>query len=86
MTVYDVTYMWSLKQMYIAKQKQTRRHRKQDGSYQWKKEEGARQGYGIKRFELLCIKQVGNKDILYNSWKYSHYFVIILIEYNLQKH
>ena len=40
MTVYDVTCMWSLKQMYIAKQKQTRRYRKQDGGYQWEEGKG----------------------------------------------
>ena len=44
MTVYDVTYVWSLKQMYIAKQKQTRRYRKQDSGYQWEEGRGGKTG------------------------------------------
>ena len=37
---------------------------------------GANKGYGINK--LLCIKQISNKDILYSTEKYSHYFVITL--------
>ena len=50
--------------MYVAKQKQTHRYRKQTSGYQWGE---ARQGYGIKRYKLLCIKQISNKDILYSN-------------------
>ena len=30
----------------------------------------------IKRYKLLCIKQISNKGILHSTGKYSHYFVI----------
>ena len=29
-------------------------------------------GYGIKRYKLLCIKWISNKDILYSTGKYSY--------------
>ena len=48
-----------------TKQKQTHRYRKQTSGYQ--KEEGSgerpNQGYGTKKYKLLCIKQISNKDI-----------------------
>ena len=34
--------------------------------------------YGIKKYKLLCIKYINNKDILYSTGKYSHYFIITL--------
>ena len=37
---------------------------------------GANQGYGIKRDNLLCIKQISNKNMLYSTGNYSHYLVI----------
>ena len=39
---------------------------------------GARWRYGIKRYKLLCIKKIRNKDILHSTGNYSHYFVITL--------
>ena len=38
----------------------------------------ARQGYEIMRYQLLGIKQINNKDTLYNTGKYSHYLAITL--------
>ena len=41
-------------------------------------------GYGIKRYKLLCIKQMSNKDILYSIGNYSHCLIITFNgEYNL---
>ena len=37
---------------------------------------GEKQGYGIKRYKLLCIKQTRTKDILYNTGNCSHCFVV----------
>ena len=80
MTVYDVTCMWSLKQMYIAKQKQTRRYRKQDGGYQW--EEGQHRHM---EWEIPIIGCKAEYVQLYNMyktyctvcpWEYSQCFVI----------
>ena len=57
--------------------KQTRRQH--TSSYQWGEGRAvATQGQGIKRSTLLCLKQLSNKDIFYNTGKYSHYFVITL--------
>ena len=39
---------------------------------------GTSYGYGIKRYKLLGIKSISNKDILYSKGKYSHYFVLTL--------
>ena len=35
---------------------------------------------GIKRYKLLCVKWISNKDVLYKTGKYNHYFVIPLKE------
>ena len=35
-------------------------------------------GEGSLMYTLLCLKQLSNKDIFYNTGKYSHYFVITL--------
>ena len=35
---------------------------------------------GIKRYKLLCVKWISNKDVLYKTGKYNHYFVILLKE------
>ena len=44
--------------MYIAKQKQTCRYKEQTSGYQCRgrREGEARQGYGINRHKILCIK------------------------------
>ena len=34
------------------------------------------QGYGINRYELLYIKQICNKDLLYSTGNYSYYLII----------
>ena len=79
--LYDTTYMWNLKHNindYICKtetdsqiQKINQQLPKGRG-----KGGGAKQGYGIKRYKLLCIKQISNKDILYSTGNYSHYLII----------
>ena len=33
---------------------------------------------GIKRYKLICIKEISNKAIFCNIGKYRHYFVITL--------
>ena len=43
-----------------------------------RKERAGAIGYEIKSQKLLCIKKLSNKDILYKTWKYSHYFIITL--------
>ena len=35
-------------------------------------------GCGIKRYKLLCTKQISNKDILYSTGNYSHYYYFFL--------
>ena len=57
-----------------AKQ-QTRGHGKQTGGYQ-RTGGGTNYGFGINRYELLCIKWISNRDMLYSTAKSSHYFVI----------
>ena len=69
---------FTIKQMdaYIAKQKQTQRYQKQlvvtSGEF-------ARQGYGIKRYKLICIKQISNNDILYGTGNYRYYLIITFL-------
>ena len=61
----------------ITKQKQTHRHRKQTYGYQGgKRKGGINQEYGIKRYTLLYIKQINNKDLLYSTGNYIQYLVI----------
>ena len=58
--------------------KQTHRYKRQTSSYQ--KVEGVGRGkqrYGIRKYKLLCIKSISNKNMLYNKGKYSHYLIII---------
>ena len=55
--------------MYLTKQKQIQKMQRTNqwlpvGRGQWG---GTRQGYGIKRCKLFCIKQVRNKKILYSA-------------------
>ena len=61
-----------------TKQKQTHRHRKQTYGYQRGKagEGGINQEFGIKRYTLLYIKQINNKDLLYSTGNYIQYPVI----------
>ena len=58
------------------KQKETHRYTEQTGSYQWG------EGRGL-RDKNYYVKKLSNKDILYSTRKYSHYFVITLNGYNL---
>ena len=44
---------------------------------------GANQGYGSKRYKLLCIKQISNKDTLYSTGNYRFFLQLPLMEYNL---
>ena len=37
---------------------------------------GTNSGYGIKRYKLLCMQQISNKDILYSTEDYNHYLII----------
>ena len=65
--------------MYEAKEKCTPRYRKQTSGYWWGElnRAGAKQGCGIKRYKLLCIKQIstrihctaqGIKPLSYNNF------------------
>ena len=61
----------------FTKQKQTHRHRKQTYCYQRGKGGGGiNQEFGINRYTLLYIKQINNKDVLYNTGNYIQYLVI----------
>ena len=60
----------------IAKKKQTHRQREQTSDDQW----GEGKGEVIKRYKSRCIKQMSNKDILYNTENYIHCLVITLTE------
>lgn len=53
---------------------------KTTSGYQWGKEASGRQRCEIKRYKLLSINQISNKDILFSTGNYSHYFVIIFTE------
>ena len=60
-----------------AKQKQNHTHREQASVYQrgvGRQREKLR--VWIKRYKLLCIKKIHNKDKLYSTGSYSHYLVI----------
>ena len=39
-------------------------------------EGGTRWVYEIKRYKLLSIKEINNKDILYGMGNYSHYLIV----------
>ena len=63
--------------MYVEKQKQIHRYRKQTSDYQREKAGGvASYRYGIKKYKLLCKKIDNNKNMLYSTGKYSHYLLI----------
>ena len=64
--------------MYIVKQRQTHRYRKQTCGYQWGRGKGtrARQEYMMKKYKLVYIKLISNKTILYNTLEYNYYFVV----------
>ena len=52
----------------FTKQKQTHRHRKQIYGYQRGKVRGRiNYEFGINRYELLYIKQISKKDLLYST-------------------
>ena len=54
--------------MYITKQEQTHRYREQTTGYQWGEGRGrGRYGWGMKRYKLLCIKDISYKDVSYNT-------------------
>ena len=43
-----------------------------------REERRGKTGMGIKRYTLLCVKQISNKDILYSTGKCSHNFIMTL--------
>jgi len=64
--LYGITYMRNLKnkqQIYVVKLKQTHRHTKYTSGYQSGDSGGGKLGYGIKRYKLLCVKQISNKKM-----------------------
>ena len=50
-------------QMTNLKLKQTHRHTKYTSGYQSGDSGGGKLGYGIKRYKLLCVKQISNKKM-----------------------
>ena len=60
----------------FTKQKETHRHRKQSYGCQRGNWGGINWEFGINRNTLLCIKQINNKDLLYNTRNYIQYPVI----------
>ena len=60
-----------------TKQKWIHRHRKQIYGHQRAKGRGGRinQEYEINRYTLLYIKQINNKDVLYNTGNSTQYSV-----------
>ena len=70
----------------FTNQKQTPRHRKQTYGYQrGKGGERINQEFRINRYKLLYIKQINNKDLLYNTGNYIQYFVITYNEKESKK-
>ena len=59
----------------FMKQKQTQRHRKQTYGYQRGKR-GRDKQFETNIYFLIYIKQITNKDLLYNTENYTQYFVI----------
>ena len=60
-----------------TKQKQTCRYRQQTYGYQRQKERGGiNEEFGISRYTLLYIKEINNKDLLYNTGNCIQYLVI----------
>ena len=59
----------------LTKQKQTHRHRKQTYGYQREQEE-INSEFGINRYTVLYIKQINNKNLLYNTGNYIQYAII----------
>ena len=70
----------------FTKQKQTHRSRNEIYGYQremWG--EVINQDVGINTYTLLYIKQMTNKDLLYNTGNYTQYSVITYMGKNLKK-
>ena len=60
-----------------TKQKQDHRHREQaSGYHRGVGRQRGKLGVEIKRYKLLCIKQIQNKDKLCSTGSYSHYLII----------
>ena len=62
--------------LYTKKQKQTHRHRKHLWLPMGKGWGGKNYEYAINRYKQLYIKQVRNKDVLYNTGNYIQYLII----------
>ena len=60
----------------FTKQKQTHRHRKKLMIIKGESGGGINQEFGINRYTLIYIKQITNKDLLYDTGSYIQYFVI----------
>ena len=39
------------------------------------KEEEENSEFGINKYKLVCIRSISNRDILYSTESYSHYFI-----------
>ena len=79
---YDLTHMQNMKKMIqinlFAKQTLTHRHREWTSGYHGGRVERGwiDWEFGIDLYILLYIKQVNNKDLLYNIGNYTQYLVI----------
>ena len=60
----------------FTKQKKTHRHRKKLMATKGERAGGINWELGINRYTLLHMKQIHNKDLLYNTRDYIQYLVI----------
>ena len=74
--LYDITYMWNLKNNTNKSIYKIDSLRKQTlGTKGEREERGIKKEYAIKRYKLY-IKQINNKDLLYYTGNYIQYIII----------
>ena len=81
---YDITYVWNIIKStqidFFTEQKQTHRPQSQTcvtRGQTWGKVIGWE--FGIYINMLLCIKYITKRDLLYYTWKSTHYSVVVYV-------